>query len=192
MTMKPVTEIGRGAGRNYFLPVKAEKLPNGNALITEFDGDQFEINLLSGKSVAKTTKTTLGAVCNIKPSSIYSNNRGAEHRYYGRGYTQLTWWSNYAQAGVALGLGLQLLFNPDLVLKPEIAYQLMSHGMRTGEGFANGHRFSDYFHGDVTDYVKARRMVNGMNRAHEIAKIAKKFEKILMDSKVELKCSKAA
>ncbi len=192
ITMKPVTEFGRGAGRNYFLPVKVEKLSTGNVLVTEFDGDQFEIDSLSGKAVAKTPKATLGAVCNIKPNSSYVNNKGTENRYYGRGYTQLTWWSNYARASVALGMGLQLLLKPDLVLKPEIAYRLMSHGMRTGEGFANGHRFSDYFHGDITDYVNARRMVNGLNRAHEIAEIAKKFEKILIDSKVDLKCPEPA
>ncbi|MDP1097891.1 glycoside hydrolase family 19 protein, partial [Klebsiella quasipneumoniae] len=71
----------------------------------------------------------------------YETDDGAEQAFYGRGYVQLTWWSNYAAAGVAVGRGMGLLLDPELVKTPEVAYALMSHGMRTGEGFANGRRF---------------------------------------------------
>ena len=32
---------------------------------------------------------------------VYTNDPGDENAYYGRGYVQLTWWSNYAKASVA-------------------------------------------------------------------------------------------
>jgi predicted chitinase len=54
-------------------------------------------------------------------AKTYDQDDGIEHAYYGRGYVQLTWWSNYAQAGIAIGLGLDLLLDPELVKTPAIA-----------------------------------------------------------------------
>lgn len=56
----------------------------------------------------------------------------------------------------------------------------MSQGMRTGQGFANGHKFANYFVGDQTRYVEARQMVNGSDHAGDIAALARKFETILL------------
>jgi hypothetical protein len=42
-------------------------------------------------------------------------------------------------------LGLNLLKDPDKVMEPETACALMSHGMRTGQGFANGHKLAEKF-----------------------------------------------
>jgi hypothetical protein len=95
----------------------------------------------------------------------------------------LTWWSNDAAADIALGMGPERLFNPDRVFEPAIAYRIMSHGMRTGFGFANGRTFSKYFAGTKTNYVGARAMVNGSDSAQEIAKYAKAFEAALFASK---------
>ena len=76
---------------------------------------------------------------------------------------------------------------PNLVNDPNTAYEIMARGMCTGEIFANHHRFSDFFQGSHTDYVNARRMVNpGAKHANkvEVAKIAEKFEAVLLSSKV--------
>ena len=72
---------------------------------------------------------------------------------------------------------------PPVVKDPPVAYMLMSHAMRTGEGFANGHKFVHYFHGNTTDYFHARHMVNGMDHAADIADYARKFETILLKAK---------
>lgn len=61
----------------------------------------------------------------------------------------------------------------------------MTYGMITGQGLANNHKLSDYFHGGCTDYVKARRMVNATDKAAAIAKIADGFEQISLDAKAE-------
>jgi hypothetical protein len=94
----------------------------------------------------------------------------------------VTWWSNYAAAGVSIRRGLDLLRDPDLVKDPAVAYKIMSIGMRTGDIFANGHSFSDYFDDATTDYKGARHMVNGRDHDKDIAGIAQKFEKVLSDA----------
>ena len=69
--------------------------------------------------------------------------------------------------------------DPELVKQPAVAYALMSHGMRTGKGFANGHKFTKYFTATVTNYTGARHRVNGSDHAAAIAAIAVTFEAIL-------------
>lgn len=182
ITMSPVAEVGHGAHRRYHLPVKVELQPKGDALVTEEDGDQFTVTA-SGHVKAVNKGAKMGAPATQKATAGYAGARGDAFAYYGRGYVQLTWWSNYAKSSVELGLGLQLLLNPDDVLEPQTAYRLMAHGMRTGEGFANGHKLSHYFHGSKTDYLHARHMVNGHDHAVEIASIAKKFETVLVAAK---------
>jgi len=182
ITMSPVEEVGHGAKRNYYLPVKVKTLAEGGARVTEQDGDQFTVTA-EGKYKAITKGAKQGAAATQKAVTAYKDDDGVEHAYYGRGYVQLTWWSNYAKASTELNLGLQLLLNPDDVLQPQIAYKVMAHGMLTGKGFANGRKFSTYFHGAKTDYVGARRMVNGGDHAADIAGIARQFEAILLAAK---------
>lgn len=93
--------------------------------------------------------------------------------YYGRGYIQLTWEKNYARFGIA--------DEPEKALEPDTAYMIAARGMR--EGLFTGKKLSDYINGDV-DYVQARRIVNGLDRANDIAEIAEKFERALKASLV--------
>ena len=177
-SMAPVDEVGHGKGRRYHEPVKVKLMPTGAAQVTEHDGDQFLVAKNgSFKTVGKNAK--LGATDRAKAAQAYEDDDGIEQVYFGRGYVQLTWWSNYAAAGVALGRGFDLLIDPELVKDPAIAYQILSIGMRTGRIFANGHTFDDYFTDVATNYLGARRMVNGRDHAEEIAGIAEKFEKVL-------------
>jgi len=183
MTMAPVNEIGAGKGRKYHEPVKVKALADGSVRITEQDGDQFSVSV-GGVVTPLTKKARMGTVDGGAAAKVYTDDDGAELAYFGRGYVQLTWWSNYAAAGVAIGRGLDLLLDPELVKSPEVAYALMSHGMRTGQGFANGHKFSQYFSGANTNYVGARRMVNGSDHAADIAAIASRFEAVLLKAAI--------
>lgn len=179
MTMSPVAEVGHGKGRKYHESVKITKAKDGGALVMEQDGDQFSISPL-GLVKTLTRKAVMGTIDGGAAVKAYDSDPGQEQVYFGRGYVQLTWWSNYAKAGVALGKGLDLLFDPELVKQPETAYALMSHGMRTGQGFANGRTFAQYFAGDQTSYSGARAMVNGSDHADTIADIAVEFEAVLL------------
>lgn len=97
-------------------------------------------------------------------------------------------WDNYASAGVMLGRGLDFLFQPELTLKPDIAYKIMSTGTRTGLSFANRMKLETYLHGTRTDYAGARAIINGEDCKLEIAEfaeIARQFEIILLESKIK-------
>jgi hypothetical protein len=75
-----------------------------------------------------------------------------------------------------------LWIHPEKALEAKISYKILSYGMLTGNSFANNHKLSDYFHGSTTDYLHARRMVNGMSGARLIARYARTLEAILQTS----------
>lgn len=96
-------------------------------------------------------------------------------RYYGRGYVQITWKKNYEKLGQLLSV--DLVDRPDLAMEPDTAYQILSLGMR--DGLFTGKKLSHYIHDETCDYLHARRIINGMDRAPLIAGYAKQFETIL-------------
>ncbi len=91
--------------------------------------------------------------------------------YYGRGYVQLTWKSNYEK--YAKITGLDLVNNPDLALEPDTALFILVHGMRTGA--FTGKKLADYINAEEVDFYNARRVVNGVDNANAIAALAEKY-----------------
>lgn len=91
--------------------------------------------------------------------------------YYGRGLVQITWDYNYKKFGIA--------DEPDKALEPETAYEITSRGMR--EGLFTGKKLADFINGKA-DYRNARKIINGLDKADEIADKARKWEAILTDS----------
>jgi len=87
--------------------------------------------------------------------------------FYGRGLPQLTWEDNYRKMGDALGI--DLVKNPDRALDPDIAVKIMFEGMT--KGMFTGVGLSRYFNDTTDDPVNARRIVNGTDKAEEIAEI---------------------
>ncbi|MBI3229374.1 MAG: hypothetical protein HYZ45_04075 [Burkholderiales bacterium] len=179
LAMTPIDETGHGSGRNYYLPAKVKRNPDGTVTVTEMDGDQFSIGL-NGKPTPLNRGGKRGTSPSTVASETYVREVGVERRYYGRGYVQLTWWDNYAAAGVSLGYGLDFVMDPEKVKTPEVAYKIMAFGMLTGGGYANGRRFEHYFYGTTTDYAGARAMVNKNDPQQEIVDNAKLFEAILL------------
>lgn len=92
--------------------------------------------------------------------------------WLGRGYVQLTHKKNYARA--AKEIGIDLLGVPSLAMKPEHAARILVEGSKGG--WFTGRKLSDFLPGD---YVGARRIINGTDKAHEIAALAKTFEEAL-------------
>jgi hypothetical protein len=101
--------------------------------------------------------------------------------YYGRGYVQLTWLKNYQT--MAQITGEPLVARPDLALEPNIAYTIMIEGMN--RGLFTGISLNRCISPESIDYVKARRIINGTDKAQLIAGIAKTFENILRESQTE-------
>lgn len=98
-------------------------------------------------------------------------------RYCGRGYVQLTGRANYAKAEAALGV--PLVADPDLALNPDIASKIMRRGMQ--EGWFTGKSLSTYLPrvADIHNFTNARRIINGQDRAVEIAGYALEFQAAL-------------
>lgn len=87
--------------------------------------------------------------------------------YWGRGFVQLTWKTNYAKYSELLGI--DLVKNPDRASEPAIACFVLVHGFRTGA--FTGKRLKDYIRADKYDPVGARRCINGTDAARKIADI---------------------
>ncbi len=100
------------------------------------------------------------------------------HIYYGRSKPQLTWKSNYARMGKKMGI--DLVNNPDLVLRGNVGADLLVIGMRDGDyDTRNGVPLRYYLNPQKADWLNARRTVNIMDKASEIASIARKFDMAL-------------
>jgi predicted chitinase len=95
----------------------------------------------------------------------------AYYPYYGRGYVQLTWERNYRTYGGLLGK--DLVNSPDLALEPEIALFVLVHGFKVGT--FTGRAITAYINASQSDFVNARRCINGLDRAQDIAAIAAQF-----------------
>ena len=95
------------------------------------------------------------------PFDLYDNRRGLGNRgapdgasFKGRGYVQLTGRTNYQVHGAAIGLGNQLIDDPELANQPDIAGKLLasflkSHERQIRDALADG------------DLKTARQLVNG-------------------------------
>lgn len=95
--------------------------------------------------------------------------------YYGRGFVQLTWKSNYEQTGMRLGI--DLLKKPDLALDPVHAANIIVYGMK--HGTFTGKKLSDYINAQKVDFLQARRIINGMDKSKLIADYALRFRDCL-------------
>jgi hypothetical protein len=91
--------------------------------------------------------------------------------YYGRGFVQLTWYENYQMAGNKLNV--DLLNHPELALNLGIATKIMFAGMF--EGWFTGKKLDDYFNDHKEDWVNARRIINGIDRAQLVSSYALKY-----------------
>lgn len=99
-------------------------------------------------------------------------------KFKGRGYVQITGRANYT--GFKYLLDRDLVTNPELALNRDVAVSIMMFGMF--RGLFTGKKFAHYINDLTTDYVNARRIINGTDRAREIAGYAREFENILRES----------
>lgn len=92
--------------------------------------------------------------------------------WLGRGYVQLTHKDNYAKA--AKKLNVDLLGNPAIAMKADVAAQILVKG--SCEGWFTGKTLDDYL---PEDFEGARRVINGTDKAKLIAGYARSFEAAL-------------
>ncbi len=116
----------------------------------------------------------------MQPIAEYGKGRGRKYgepdpvtkqTYYGRGFVQLTWKGNYdAMSKVT---GADLVNHPDKAMELPIATKILFYGMLHGS--FTGKKLSDYFNDLTTDWFKARKIINGLDKAELIAGYAEKF-----------------
>lgn len=92
-------------------------------------------------------------------------------RYKGRGYVQITGRFNYTDWSNRLGI--DLVSNPERASEPDIAALVLVRGMR--DGTFTGAKLDDYINENQIDFFNARRIVNGLDRAGDIAAIAEYY-----------------
>lgn len=108
-----------------------------------------------------------------KPGTDVYNvqNKYWDSGFYGRGFVQLTLMANYEKFSRILGI--DLVKNPDLALNDNVAAFIINYGMLNGS--FTGRKLSDYINFFGVDYVAARKIVNGTDRAELIASYAEKI-----------------
>lgn len=107
--------------------------------------------------------------------------RKRNFRYYpffGRGYVQITWESNYKVFSKILKI--DLVKNPELTLEPKNAFFILVYGLKNGS--FTGKSLPEYNTSSYTDrmkFVNMRRVINGTDKAELIADYAQEFLRIL-------------
>jgi hypothetical protein len=119
----------------------------------------------------------------LGPAKAKAHQRGLRYYpHYGRGDVQLTWPANYERADKELGLGGKLVANPDLALDPVISSKVLAKGME--QGWFTGKKLSGNLpaNGPATreQFVKSRPIINGTDRATDIAAIALQIQSALI------------
>jgi putative chitinase len=131
--------------------------------IDEYGGDRyfFEMYDIQGKRPGKARE--LG---NLLP--------GDGVRFHGRGLVQLTGRRNYERMTALIGrrFGVDLERDPEFAKRLDIAVAVMFEGMLradSGIGDFTGVALENYFNATTDDPVQARRIINGLDRAEQVA-----------------------
>jgi hypothetical protein len=102
--------------------------------------------------------------------------------YYGRGLVQLTHFDNYLKMEKLLKVPLTT--QPDLALDIDVSCAVLFEGMTRGDshiGDFTGRSLEDYFSPGQNNWLGARAIINGNDRAAAIADIAIGFYNALAD-----------
>lgn len=92
----------------------------------------------------------------------------------GRGYAQTTWRSNYLKYEKLLRQDFTSgMAAADRMLEHDNALFAMIYGME--HGIFTGKKLSDYINDTKTDYVGARKIINGTDHAQKIADYANEY-----------------
>jgi hypothetical protein len=94
------------------------------------------------------------------------------HSWLGRGLVQLTFKANYEK--LSKPAGVDLVAHPEKAMEMGPAVKIMFAGME--QGLFTKHKLADYFNAQgIGDWVNARRIINGLDRAKPIAEYGRAF-----------------
>lgn len=104
-----------------------------------------------------------------------NTTRGDGKRFLGRGFVQITGRRNYTIWSKRLGI--DLIKEPQLAERPDIAARVIVDGMKLGA--FTGKCLADYITRTKSEFYGARRIVNGTDKADLIAGYADQFDALL-------------
>lgn len=173
----------------------------GKKLMKQLDGEQRENIYMILKKCIELNVTDLRMISYILATVHWETNRrykaideigkgngrpyGIPHKktgktYYGRGFVQLTWFTNYERFTIILsrlGFDVDLINYPEKANIPEIAALILIIGMRDGK--FTGTDLDDHFTPLKSDWYNARRIINGIDKAVVIKSIAEEIYYII-------------
>lgn len=102
--------------------------------------------------------------------------------YYGRGLVQTTWKENYRKIGDMVGY--DFVSDPDAIMDWKYAgkavFEAMNSGAYTGKSLDNYiDDIDETDDEDLREYIAARRIINGTDKAKTIANLSLRFENAL-------------
>lgn len=147
------------------IPIPKTKEDHVKLILVECSKQGLYLDTQQAYVLATTQHETANT---YRPISEYGGPRMRYAPYYGRGYTQLTWYDNYLKYEKILGKPLTKF--PELAKEPFTAAFIMVHGFRTGN--FTGKKITQYIAEDYCDFVGCRRCINAMDRAQHIANLA--------------------
>lgn len=110
---------------------------------------------------------------NSKVARWLGNDNSSEAvKYCGRSLVQITGETNYERFGIA--------DNPEKALETETAIRIIFEGMI--KGIFTGKKLSDFYYKGKYNYLKARSIINGNDKAFDIASHAENFQMVLNKS----------
>ena len=167
--------------RKYFFDTVRPSLFNGalsqgqvqgmEAILAEWDSRQLTDRRYLAYMLATTYHETAKT---IQPIAEYGKGKGHKYGtadsatgqvYYGRGFVQLTWKSNYE--AMSKITGKDLVHHPEQAMELPVATKILFHGMLNGS--FTGKKLSQYFNDTKNDPVEARKIINGLDKADLIA-----------------------
>ena len=121
-------------------------------------------------------------------ADLDNTHKGDGAKYFGRGLVQVTGRHNYTnwtnrlnKEGYLLnGEAPDLVNHPDQALDPKLAAKITAEGMR--DGVFTTRKLGNYVNDQQTDYLNARRVINGTDAAPEIAARAQAFQQVLQQN----------
>ena len=102
--------------------------------------------------------------------------------WFGRGYVQLTHKENYQKAKDKTGI--DFISHPEYMLQSDKSVIVTVLGMK--EGWFTGKKLADYITLSKSDFVGARKIINGTDKKDLIATYAKSYDTDLIQAKYGL------
>ena len=181
--MKHLIDYSKFWANFPFRPVSKEQVENINFIVRKLNISAKFILATEYAYILATIKHECGEGYKPIPENLDAPwLRGKELKYakpdpetgqtyYGRGYVQLTWKTNYKKLGDAIGMDLSMV--PDAALEPEIAWLILEEGMY--RGMFTGQALGKYINEQGTDFYGARKVINSLDQAFLIKKYAEQF-----------------